>query len=342
VPKILYGVSPVGLGHATRSLVIAEALRRQGADVRMFSGGRAAEFIRDSGVAVDDIIDDAVPRVVRGEMSRVSLWYVRSWLAQRRNVRRTEQLWSSYSPDIVVCDEEFSGIAVAEKRGKRRAFIADELKLGFARSWFAKRIERRVERWYNKLQATVDLLILPASGEEEGNRRYVGPIVRPTTMTCEDTRKKYGLPEGKMVLVSLSGSGIGRELAEKVVSAVRAGSASDVFVAVTGNRGDRFEEAGVHDLGIVKDNQNLIACADLVVSTAGKSTIDEAQAAGTPIVTIPIRYHAEQERNAAALGYSYANLERLNELVAAKIGRRETPREFRGEQIASRLILSML
>jgi len=92
----------------------------------------------------------------------------------------------------------------------------------------------------------------------------------------------------------------------------------------------------------VPDNQNLVACADLVVSTAGKSTIDEAAAAGTPIVVVPIRYHAEQERNAKALGYGPETRDRLAELLKEKIGARETPRNFGGGETASRLILSLL
>ena len=117
---------------------------------------------------------------------------------------------------------------------------------------------------------------------------------------------------------------------------------SGAALVVTGNRGPRIEGEGVYDLGVVPDNQNLVAAADLVVSTAGKSTIDEAAAAGTPIIVVPIRHHAEQERNAAALGFSYADREKLPGLMAARTGRRGPPREFRGEVDASRLILSLL
>jgi UDP-N-acetylglucosamine--N-acetylmuramyl-(pentapeptide) pyrophosphoryl-undecaprenol N-acetylglucosamine transferase len=341
VRKILYGVSPVGLGHATRSLVLVEELGRRGAEVVLFSGGKTADFIGSSGAQVEDLVDGAVPRVVNGEMSRVALWYIRAWLAHRRNVRRARRMIDSCSPDLVVCDEEFSGLAAAEQRSIKRVFISDELTLGFARSWAARRIERRVERWYRRLQETVDLLIVPEEGEDHGNRRYVGPIVRRTTMSCGEVRRKYGLPEGTMVLFSMSGSGIGRELGERVAEATAALRTDGAFLVIGGNLGDRFRGNRVFDLGVVADNQNLVACADLVVSTAGKSTIDEASASGTPIITIPIRHHAEQERNAGALGYEYADIERLPELIRQKIGRRESPRVYRGAEKASELILSV-
>lgn len=343
MPKILYGISPIGLGHATRSMVLAEELRRRGAEVRLFSGGKAAEFIRDSGTAVESVVEDAVPHVVDGEMSRVAIWYVRSWLAQRRNVRMVERLFDSFGPDLVVCDEEFSGLAVAGKRGRRRVFISDELLLGFARTWLARRIEGKVERWYRDLQDSVDLLLVPDFGTDTGNKKFVGPIVRARTMPCGDVRAKYGLPEGgRMVLFSMSGSGIGRDIGEKLREALRESKLGGAFMVVSGNRGPAIPGEGVYDLGLVADNHNLVACADLVVSTAGKSTIDEAASAGTPIVVIPIRHHAEQERNALALGYSHEDLRRLPDLLREKIGKRGEGQDFMGEMAASDAILSLL
>ena len=339
--RILYGVSPIGLGHATRSLVLSHELERSGAEVRFFSGGKAAEFIRERGFRVDDIVEDPVPHVSEGEMSRVALWYIRSWVANRRTVPRTRRLLDSYSPDVVVCDEEFSGIIVAGERGVRRVFIADELDLGFARTWLSRKIEGRVDRWYKRLQGSVDLLIVPEPGESGGNRRFVGPIVRAPTMSPAEAKASYGLPEGGMVLFAISGSGLGRELALQVRDAIAIAGLAGTSLVVTGNRGQRIDGREVYDLGVVPDNQNLVAAADLVVSTAGKSTIDEAAASGTPIIVIPIRHHAEQERNAASLGYTSGDVSRLPELIRETYGNRRSPRRFNGEEEASRAILSL-
>jgi UDP-N-acetylglucosamine--N-acetylmuramyl-(pentapeptide) pyrophosphoryl-undecaprenol N-acetylglucosamine transferase len=338
---VLYGVSPIGLGHATRSTVVVEELRRRGAEVRVFSGGKAAEFLRGEGERVDDVVDDAVPSVRGLEMDRVVLWYLRSWLAQRRNVRRAMALVDSFAPDVVVCDEEFSGMAAAEARRLRRVFIADELSLGFARGWLARKVEGRVERWYSDLLGSADLVVVPEEGEDEGNRRYVGPIVRGPTAPPGEARARHGIPPGRVVLLSMSGSGIGRELEARLLEALDHDGLRDVTLVVTGNRGEPFEGPRVIDLGVVSDNQDLVACADLVVSTAGKSTIDEAAAAGTPIVAVPIRHHAEQERNAEALGYGPDDLGRLRQLVLEKIGRRGAPRSFDGGRRAADAILGL-
>ncbi|MDG6985962.1 MAG: hypothetical protein JRM73_04360 [Nitrososphaerota archaeon] len=339
MPKILYGVSPIGLGHATRSLVVIDELKRRGAGVTVFSGGNAAAFLKSQGLDVAETVDDAGPSVDGLVMGSVSSWYVRSWLAQKRNVKRAMAMMERLSPDVVVGDEEFSGVTAAGEAGVKRAFIADELGLGFARGWLARKVEGRVAGWYASLQASVDLLIVPERGEDGGNRRYVGPIVRGVTKSARQTKEEHGIPDGRFVLVSMSGSGIGRELAKRTRAALDQ-TGLDVRLVVTGNRGEKLGD-GTIDLGVVGDNQNLVACADLVVSTAGKSTIDEAAAAGTPAIVIPIRYHAEQERNAEALGYAYGDLARLPELISEKMGKRKDPVPCDGHLRAADAILAL-
>jgi UDP-N-acetylglucosamine--N-acetylmuramyl-(pentapeptide) pyrophosphoryl-undecaprenol N-acetylglucosamine transferase len=342
VSKVLYGISPIGLGHATRSLVVANHLRKAGVEVRLYSGGKAAEFIRGE-CDVDAIVTDPVPNVARGEMKRASLWYARSWVALRRTMGRTRALFDSFHPDLVVCDEEFSGLLLAEQRKVRRILISDELELGFAKTWLARKLEERVERWYSKLQNSVDVLLIPEPGSDVGNRRYVGPIAREVTKSRAQTIQEFGLPgTGSLVLLSLSGSGIGDFLLDRTVQAMREVAKSGTTLAIAGNRGTKVTADGVVDLGLVRENQNLIAAVDLVISTAGKSTIDEAAACGTPLIAIPIKNHAEQERNAAAIGYSTGDLERLGDLIREMIGSREPPKVFPGGEQASRLILSML
>ena len=339
--RVLYGVSPIGLGHASRAVVVVPLLTAGGAEVFVYSGAKASEFMWANGVESHPILSEPGLAVSDGEMKRVTLWYARSWLALKRDGARIEKVISSFRPDVVVCDEEFSGMQAAARRGTKRVLMSDELELGFARSWPARQVESRVSSWYEELQKSVDLLLVPEWGIDSENRRFVGPIVRKPTRTRAEVLREYRLPEGRMVLVSLSGSGIGAFLVDLVLRGLAEAGIEDGFVVVTGNRGRPVRGERVYDLGVTPRNQDLVAAADLVVSLAGKSTIDEAAASGTPIVAIPVRHHAEQERNAAALGYSSEDRGKIADLLGSKIGRREAPREFPGGENASRLILAM-
>jgi len=340
---VLYGVSPIGLGHASRAVAVGQELEKAGIDAVFATGGNAAEYISSYGMKVQDVVREPLPAVRGGEMKEASLWYLKYWWGYRRSKSAMDRLIRELEPDVVVGDEEFSGVSSAMAAGKRHALIADELQLGFARTLLARPIERRVAEWYSRLQADVSTLIIPDFGVDAGNRHYVTPIVRRVTATREQVAEEFSLPSGGlMLLLSMSGSGIGAVLMRRTLEAFKRMRIPGGFLVVNGNRGSRASVDGVYDLGPVRDGQNFIAAADLVISTAGKSTIDEAASSGTPLIPIPIRNHPEQERNAGALGYTAKDISRLEELIAEKLGHREVPKEYHGAAKTAELLAQLV
>ena len=340
--RILYGVSPIGLGHATRASAVAALLRSEGAEVTFASGGVAAEYLRSCGFATEDVVAGATPAVSGGEMKRAALWYARYWWGYRKTRKRLLALLGRHSPDLVVGDEEFAGVSIAMEKGLEHALVTDEVELGFARTAAARAVESRVSRWYAKLLSEASVVLIPDFGEDSGNRRHTGPIVRRVTKQRKELEAEFSLPpEGRMVLLSLSGSGAGGHLVEAGLRGFAEASLPGAYMVIAGNREKRANAPGLHDVGMVWENQNLVAAADLVVSTAGKSTIDEAASSGTPIIALPIRNHAEQERNAAALGYVPGDEGRLGELIRERVGKRQAPKGYRGAEEAARILLSM-
>ena len=343
MPRVLYCVSPIGLGHATRASAVAAILRERGVDVLLASGGNASVFLKSLGLPTVDLIRLPTPSVGGGSMKWASVWYAKYWMGYRRSKTRIGRLMESLHPDLVVGDEEFSCISLALEKGLRHALVTDELELGFARSFIARSIESRVSKWYADLLSKSALVIIPDEGQDSGNIKHVGPIVRKVTKTRDDVLDEFRIPkDGYVVLLSLSGSGIGGHLLGLVRGGIEDCGVAPVSFVVTGNRGRRIEGAGIHDLGVVRDNQNLVAAADVVISNAGKSTIDEAASAGSPIIPIPIRYHAEQERNASSAGYVRGLEVHLGSAIRNKIGRRAPPLTFKGSERTSQLLLSML
>jgi UDP-N-acetylglucosamine--N-acetylmuramyl-(pentapeptide) pyrophosphoryl-undecaprenol N-acetylglucosamine transferase len=341
VARILYGVSPIGLGHASRAAAVAERLLAEGVEIKFVSGGPAVASLREYGFDVEDSVTGSMPEVRGGEMKNALAWYYGAWRGFKKNKVEVNGIVSAWKPDMVVSDEEYSSVSVANEEGIPHGFITDEIELGFAKTWLARVAESRVSDWYRSLLDRVSLLVIPDTGADVGNRHHVGPIVRRRTRTRDEVLEAYSLPRvGRLLLHAFSGSGIGDYILEKMMQARLV--IPDSYLVVMGNRGRRVAGEGVFDLGVLRDGQDLVAAADVTISTAGKSTIDEAACFGTPIITIPIRNHSEQERNAAALGYFAADVERLPSLIASRIGRREPPRSFGGAEAASELILSSL
>src|SRR5271156_3586266 len=185
---ILYGVSPIGLGHASRSVAIGLKLRERSLEPEFATGGPAVKFLESYGFKVHDVVSEPVPAESGGEMKMAALWYLRYWLGYRSTNRRMAELVTRLSPTLVVGDEEFSSVSLAVQRGIGHAMISDEVQLGFARGAIARRVEARVSEWYTDLQRRVSNLLVPAFGTDSGNVHYMTPVVRDVTKTREAAR----------------------------------------------------------------------------------------------------------------------------------------------------------
>ena len=327
--EILYGVSPIGFGHASRAAAVGLKLKEMSLEPHFATGGPAVGFLRSYGFEVSDIVKAPVPAESGGEMKRASLWYIRYLLDYNSTNRRMAKLVASVSPGLVVGDEEFSSVSIALKLGLPHALISDELQLGFAKGAAARRVEARAARWYSGLLGRVSNLLVPSFGTDAGNMHYMTPVTRAVTQPRDAARREHGIPlDSKLVLFSASGSGIGQFLLSRSLEAFEKTCTGDEVFAITGLVGTSSDPR-VKYLGVVRDNQNLVAAADLVISTAGKSTIDEAVSSGTPIIAIPIRNHAEQERNASELGFTSGDLERMERADSQALGQEDPARELR-------------
>jgi UDP-N-acetylglucosamine--N-acetylmuramyl-(pentapeptide) pyrophosphoryl-undecaprenol N-acetylglucosamine transferase len=76
-----------------------------------------------------------------------------------------------------------------------------------------------------------------------------------------------------------------------------------------------YSDEDIRFLGFVDNLHEYIYASDLIISLAGRSTIDESLAYGIPGIFIPIKNHFEQEDGAKRLGYKYDDIFRLEHLI---------------------------
>ncbi|MEO2220248.1 MAG: glycosyltransferase, partial [Nitrosopumilus sp.] len=79
-----------------------------------------------------------------------------------------------------------------------------------------------------------------------------------------------------------------------------------------------------------------------IISLAGKSTIDEAKAYGTPGIFIPIKDHFEQEDNAKKEGFSFEDINRLDKLILEKLEQKKNKRNTEGAKLTSEIIKKLM
>jgi UDP-N-acetylglucosamine--N-acetylmuramyl-(pentapeptide) pyrophosphoryl-undecaprenol N-acetylglucosamine transferase len=115
----------------------------------------------------------------------------------------------------------------------------------------------------------------------------------------------------------------------------------DVVIVSGPSLGKKFGK-NARDLGFVDNLHEIIFASDLIVSLAGKSTIDESKAYGTPGIFIPIKGHFEQEDNAREEGYRFDDIFRLKELITKKLGHERKPLATDGARKAAELIRKII
>lgn len=326
--RISFFTSPIGLGHATRDAAIAARL---GTNVSFTTGGGAARLLAGAGNSVrDEYRPPGFEVDGSGRLRNPARWLWRYYRYYRGCKRIASRVIAREKPDAVVSDEDFASVAAAQGMGIRTVLITDVLQTRFTSGWPGTAIEGRMNRAMREMMGKCDAVIIPEAGRNDGNMFRVGPITRSPSGTREEIRRACGF-EKKTVLVSVGGTDAGAFLIDRALDAMPAvdrgrggGDTETVIVA-----GPSIEAApagirkvrgrGARVMGYVDNLHELILAADVLVSLAGRSTIDEAEAAGTPSVFIPIAGHFEQEANAARLGFAASDIDRLAEIIGAKL-----------------------
>ena len=240
---------------------------------------------------------------------------------------------------MVISDEDFASLTVAQKMKTPTVLITDILETRFTKG-LVSIIEKKMNKSMLKIIKKCDIVILPENGDDENNIRKVGPIVRQTDHTREQLREKFSFDK-KTIVISIGGTDAGLFLIEKALDVISKINQDVEVILVSGPAvNKKFEN--VRNLGFVNNLHELILAADVVISLAGKSTIDEANAYGTPAIFIPIKGHFEQEDNAREQGFDFRDINRLEELILEKLEAKRNQINTDGAKIASKIIQKII
>ena len=317
---MLFFASPIGLGHATRDIAIAEKLKN---DIFFVSGEGAGRLIEKKGYKVLNAYKPEKFTVQDGQLHQPFKWLMSyySYYKKCKDIAKRVLIENGDSP--VISDEDFASIAVAQDVRRKRILITDIMETHFTKG-AASLIEKKMNGTMKNMIKRCDHVIVPDEGDDDGNVSYVGPIVREVTADRDTLRRRFNFTR-KTIVVSIGGTNAGRYLIEKSLDAyAKLRDKLDVDLVVVPGPSLQMPESADHyyrNLGFVDNLHELIYAADLVISLAGRSTMDESIAYGTPGIFIPIKGHFEQEQGAARLGYNAADIFRLELLIEERLGR---------------------
>ena len=337
--KILFVSGSFGLGHVTRDLAVAREVRRRDPTIQIawLSASPTSELLTDAGeTLVPECREyrcetDSAEQVGKaGQLSLTKYVYrtLGKWIHNARVIGRTAQRGSF---DLVIGDETYE-VVVAHVLGVRALPKAPLIifydfwgvdvttgslleRLG---AWCLNLIWSRQHR-VTARRGNAALFI--GEPEDIPNRRFglllpnrrdyalkysdiIGYILTfaPSSLPAKaQLRSELGYGSGPLLICTVGGTAVGRELLELCGRAYPLSLAQLPglqLVLVCGPRIDPeavVAPAGVVKRGMVNDLYRHFAAADLVITQGGGTTTLELTALGVPFLFFPVKAQAEQE-----------------------------------------------
>ncbi|MFB5609977.1 MAG: glycosyltransferase [Nitrosarchaeum sp.] len=330
--------SPIGLGHVTRDIAIVNNF--ENISTKFVTGSGAAQILRNLDFNVEDVYVPPQFIVENGKLKNSTRWLWNYYQYYKRCKKIAEEIIEIDNPKIIISDEDFASLTVAQNKKIPTVLITDIVQTNFVNG-ITSFIEKKMNKSMKEIIKKCDAVIIPENGSDEGNIKRVGPIVRQINSTREELRKKFAF-EKNTIVISIGGTDAGTFLIEKTIESLsKINQDIDVIVVSGPSLSKKFGDS-IRNLGFVNNLHELIFAADVIVSLAGKSTIDEARAYGTPGIFIPIKGHFEQEDNAREEGFVFEDINRLEKLILEKLEQKRNPVQTNGAINAYNIIKKMI
>jgi UDP-N-acetylglucosamine--N-acetylmuramyl-(pentapeptide) pyrophosphoryl-undecaprenol N-acetylglucosamine transferase len=336
--EIGFFCSPIGLGHAARDIAIGQFFEKT--MVKFVTGNGAAKLFSEYGFSVNDLYQPPRFDVQKGQLHETLRWLWKYYQYYKDCKKIAEEFVKNQNPTLVVSDEDFASLTVAQQKNIPSILITDVLQTSFTKG-IGSLVEKKMNQSMKDIIKKCDTVIIPEFGQDQDNIRRVGPIVRTTDLSRDELRKKFSFTK-KTIIVSVGGTDAGEFLVKKTIEAFSKLKEDVELVFVSGPSLKLENIQNIRNLGFVKNLHEIIYASDLVVSLAGKSTIDESKAYGTPGIFIPIKNHFEQEDNARHEGYTFDDVFRLEPLISEKLQSKRESLQAEGAKKAYEIIREYL
>ena len=329
--------SPIGLGHVTRDIAIADNFKD--ISVNFVTGSGAAKILKKLDHKVQDVYNPPLFIVENGKLNNQTKWLWNYYQYYKNCKNISEKIIKKNNSGLVISDEDFASLTVAQDLEIPNILITDVLETKFTKG-IASFIEKKMNKSMMKIIKNCDVVIIPEKGDDQNNIKRIGPIVREINFSREELREKFEFNKTTIV-ISIGGTNAGIFLIDEAIKAILKINQDIQIILVSGPAvTKKFDN--VKNLGFIDNLHEIIYASDLIISLAGKSTIDEANAYGTPGIFIPIKGHFEQEDNAKTEGFVFEDINRLETLISEKLEQKRNKINTSGAKLASEIIKKMI
>jgi len=323
--KVYISLYGVGLGHASRMLLVANSLAEHGADIRFSSFGDAVKYVNMHGFECFD-----VPPVefawsadkgfsIKSSITRLPVNFMH-FIGQCGNEGKNI---ATFDPDVIVSDTRLSSLVMAKVLGLPCITILNQIKLLLSPRLREFRAARMFEHFMGEflggLWATSDSVLIPdlpppytlseenlwQIGSVSNKLRYIGFMAPKSSINDEyvdKVAKLLGFDRGKpTVFAHISGPTATKTVVlNKVIESMQNVDNVQFVISEGKPKGDtvprKIRNGWYFEWCPVKDE--IFAMSNMLIMRGGHSTLGQAIQYGKPVVTIPIENHGEQLGNA--------------------------------------------
>lgn len=333
-------MSSVGLGHARRSVEIADRLENLGHEIDWISSEPTATFLKSKSKRLLPICSELESlsmamesRVINGKLDDISKVARMSSALARVNYSKLKQFLGIYDGLI---QDEFPETMLAfmwDKRPvlpRKNVVITDYLCLKTESrnpvsrivTWYANRMLSKAYR-SSGLRIFADDLDL---GTNRMNFEMVGPVLGHIPIESKEKLRTrlFSVKRKLIMLICLGGTSTGRHLLDTIYSdreTILSGIEDSALVFMLGPRIERSHYPentdSIQFVTFTPDSVAFFKAADVVICQAGASTMNEVASVGTPCVDVPIAGHWEQEENSIKFSRKYGFQSVASEAVNA-------------------------
>lgn len=320
----------VGLGHASRLVMVADYLRQNGINIQFSSYGEAVRYVSLRGYKCATVSPVEFAWSMEGGFSvKDSIANVPLWFANfLKQVNQETRNIIEYNPDVVVSDSRLSPLMAARLLKVPSIVILNQIKLLLSprlHEIAASRIFESVTgEFLGSLWAMADRVLVPDLpppytlsahniwdvGSASRKVEYIGfASPRPTVNKEVMTKVVDNLGFDKrrpLVFVHVSGPIQTRSALLKIaVETAKILDPKIQFVISAGNPSGKSDPIRIGRLSWYYEwcpvRDEIFAACNLLVLRGGHVALSQAIQFGKPVVTVPIENHGEQLGNSAKI-----------------------------------------
>lgn len=298
-PVVLFSVLDWGLGHATRSIPLINALCKQGYRVVLAGEGRSGLLLRQEFPNIG--YEEIKGFQVQYPSSNMTLWAIRNYpqmlLALRKEKAITAYLVEKYRPDIIISDHRY-GFYHPKVTS---VFIGHQLRI--QAGWLSSLVFRYHTSLLKKFDKIFcpDLKELPGLSGELGhhcsvlksfNPVFIGPLSRLSDEVTVAPEIKYD------VMVMISGpEPLRSRLEEKCINQLINHEGKVILLKGTPEEKEikRFGNITIAPNLPPREIKGLLESTPVIICRPGYSTIMDLYITGRNAILIPTQGQTEQE-----------------------------------------------